>query len=167
MNFDVTFDMDGVLIDSTAALQAAYLSVGVEMPADALGKPWKQWLVGYCDGDYTWAATLHERKTAVYPEILRQYGRRLPGVDVLVRCDTQGLGVAVVTYAASDTALTVVRDFLKLGVPVIPTTNKRRTLEEFQVSVHVDDHLFEPPLCTRLIRYSGDETYDEIMGALV
>lgn len=62
----VVFDVDGVLVDSHDFTVECYKKAGVQMPANAFGKPWKAWLVDYFDGDYNQATNVHENKSLFY-----------------------------------------------------------------------------------------------------
>ena len=71
----LAFDLDETLLDSRKAVYEAYHHVGVEMPLDAWGKPWRNWLD---DED------AHDAKNYVYPEFLQKFGRPLPLRDLCV-----------------------------------------------------------------------------------
>ena len=61
----VVFDVDGVLVDTRELVVQAYRDVGVEMPENAWGLPWHEWLPALV-GDDGRAAELHREKTRRY-----------------------------------------------------------------------------------------------------
>jgi phosphoglycolate phosphatase-like HAD superfamily hydrolase len=61
----VIFDIDGVLVDSRAAVRAAYASAGIDMPEDAWDKPWQDWLTKMV-GSYDRAVMIHSAKNNSY-----------------------------------------------------------------------------------------------------
>jgi hypothetical protein len=71
------YDLDGVLIDSRAAVEGAYLEVGVIMPDGAWGKPWHEWLPQLL-GSHVEARIVHKRKTDIYPGMIQLLGHELP-----------------------------------------------------------------------------------------
>lgn len=81
----VVFDVDGVIVDSHAAVRAAYKLVGVEMPDDAWGKPWHVWLPQLVGSTFE-AEDLHGKKNYVYTAMLRDgQVRPLAGASVAHR----------------------------------------------------------------------------------
>jgi hypothetical protein len=76
----LVFDLDGTLVDTRAAVEAAYSAVGVRMPSNAWGKPWKEWLKD---------EELHRRKNAVYPIALALYAKRLPLMEHCLRANAR------------------------------------------------------------------------------
>lgn len=75
MSFAYVFDLDGTLVDSRDAVQAAYEEVGVQMPEHAWGLPWRMWLPELCGGSVPRAMEVHLLKNQVYlqhPERLRE-----------------------------------------------------------------------------------------------
>jgi FMN phosphatase YigB (HAD superfamily) len=68
------FDLDGTLLDNKQAVIEAYRVAGVEMPPDAWGRPWKEWLFN---------SNQHDLKNAAYPSMLEKYGRPLPALDIM------------------------------------------------------------------------------------
>lgn len=66
------FDLDGCLVDTHAAVLAAYRMAGVTMPPGAWGKPVGDWCT----------AAQHERKNRAYPAALSDYST--PGPAMLI-----------------------------------------------------------------------------------
>ena len=99
------FDLDGVLADTRATVRAAYREVGVEMPDDAWGRPWTEWLVDAVGGDVTKAESLHSQKTVEYRRLLRTDGVvELPAGTVARELGDRAV---VVTSSARSSALLI------------------------------------------------------------
>lgn len=99
------FDMDGVLIDTRKAVEAAYAKAGMIMPAHAWGKPWQEW----CPKE------VHSLKQVYYPICLSLYARELPAFRVL-----RDLGGSVLT-SASQYAAELVQEYLRYPFHLIGT----------------------------------------------
>lgn len=131
----VAFDLDGVLIDSRAAVKAAYLSAGVEQPDDAWGKPAESWLPDLTDEP----GAVHEAKQRAYPRALVNHARPLAGTEVARRLLKDRVKVTVVTHASWRSA-TAALAFLKLDVPLYSVVGlKGPTLWRLGPSCYVDD----------------------------
>lgn len=91
----IAIDLDGTMIDSTAALVAAYREAGVEYVPNV---PWREWCT----------PAQHDVKDLVYRGILRRLGRVLP----LGRLAEEGSWP--VLTGASDTSIATVREVLGL-----------------------------------------------------
>jgi FMN phosphatase YigB (HAD superfamily) len=62
-------DIDGVLVDSKVLVRESYKAVGIDMPIEAWGHPWKTWLPSAV-GSYEVAEELHRKKTDAYIDVL-------------------------------------------------------------------------------------------------
>ena len=67
-----SFDLDGTLLDTRAAVRVAYSAVGVAMPEDAWGQPWREWLIDVCSGNEVLAYQLHRAKNAAYLALIKK-----------------------------------------------------------------------------------------------
>lgn len=66
----IVFDVDGVIADSRRLVRECYDDAGVDMPDDAWGRPWHEWL----DDEH-----VHARKNQLYIEAVK--AGRLPILD--------------------------------------------------------------------------------------
>jgi phosphoglycolate phosphatase-like HAD superfamily hydrolase len=70
----VSFDVDGTLIDNQGLVREAYERAGVKLTdeqwAQSFGRTFTEWLVDYCDGDYTEAWSVHRRKNEEYAKLM-------------------------------------------------------------------------------------------------
>lgn len=98
----LVFDLDGTIIDTKQAVYAAYASVGVQMPEDAWGKPWYEWLD---DSD------AHRRKAEVYHEFIPGYSRPLPLLDIALEEQ-----VPIITGASSNAVASIKQHYGDLNV---------------------------------------------------
>lgn len=140
------FDLDGVIADTHDAVRAAYHEVGVDMPDDAWGKPWVDWLVDLVGGDRTKAESLHSMKTVEYRRMIRM-GRviELPAAAVVRELGGRAI---VVTSSARSTA-GILLDVLGIGKDRLHgaymTLERRADVLKYYVSanganlVYVDD----------------------------
>jgi beta-phosphoglucomutase-like phosphatase (HAD superfamily) len=117
MSWACAFDLDGVLVDTYEAVKRSYKRVGITMPRDAWGKPWRSWLPGMC-GDAVDALAVHDAKNKVYPEMLRTYGQALPLSDV-AQCLLNAGQTMVILTGASETAAYAALDMLGMHRPNI------------------------------------------------
>ncbi len=119
--------MDGTLVDTHLAVRKAYEAVGVEMPDDAWGRPWIEWLK---DGD------AHRQKNLIYPKMLRKYARSLPLLDYAVRHKSP-----VITGASATAAVAVMNQF-KIDVVLVGANAERKKnyLSHRPPGIYVDDH---------------------------
>lgn len=106
-------DIDGVLIDSRELVVESYRRIGVNMPLDAWGHPWKTWLPGAV-GSYDLAAKLHAKKTEEYVEVLKSGAVRknaLPFAQIAAALESTSTNtVYYVTGAAEPVALTILSE---------------------------------------------------------
>lgn len=79
------FDLDGTLVDTRRAVLDAYGRAGVNMPEDAWGLPWQDWLITP-EGRPDFAR--HALKNAAYPDCVARLARRLDLLEFAVsnRC---------------------------------------------------------------------------------
>ncbi len=96
----VAFDLDGVLIDSRRAVEAAYKVAGITMPKNAWGKSFREWF----DGSIGELERIHAAKQAAYPAMLKAYARSLAGSEVLRRVVWEGYTAVIVTAASPRSA---------------------------------------------------------------
>lgn len=106
-------DIDGVLIDSRELVRQSYRNVGVIMPDEAWGHPWRTWLpdaVGSLDK----AESLHARKTEAYIDVLASGAvveHALPFASIAVALQASpGVRVFYVTGAAEPVAKTILTE---------------------------------------------------------
>ncbi len=102
----LVFDLDGVIVNTRLAVEAAYHTAGIKMPPDAWGRPWREW----CDND------THRKKNLAYPTVLREHGHPGPLMWLIVKLR----GEALVLTGASPDAVNIIRrtfdiDFKVLG----------------------------------------------------
>lgn len=109
----VIFDLDGVLVNTHDLVVKAYRKVGVNMPPDAYGKPWTDWLVEYMRGDLNRAEITHNRKVYKYSQMLHQI-EELPCADLLRNLVASDVPVGVLTGSSRATAVVILH---KIGVP--------------------------------------------------
>ena len=133
----VTFDLDGVLIDSRRAVEAAYEYVGITLPPDAWGKPATEWLPQVAGGNW---CKVHEHKNAVYRDALRRHARPLVGASYFARLQLLDYDVGIVT-AASYAAATAALNFLGLSPLFIASApdGKAKVLNLLKPRFHIDD----------------------------
>ena len=98
------FDLDGTLVDTRQAVVEAYRAIGVEMPEDAWGKPYREWLP-----QPKWQ--LHEQKAVVYPTTLARFGKKLGLYDFV-----KAKGYPVLTGASYSATLTIQREWGVLNI---------------------------------------------------
>lgn len=175
------FDFDGVLVDSKENVFEAYRRVGVQMPEDAWGKAWWEWLPQMVGSDET-AMQLHNAKILAYGNLPFTL---LPAAKTFWRIVKAGLDAYLLTGASYD----VVKRFLvqqeipaTVGNLTIMTSasveTKRRTIELLSPSmydeiVYVDDdkvagdNIVSANSIARLVHYtrqSDSELVDLIWG---
>lgn len=63
------FDLDGTLFNTKALVKRCYEEFGIEMPADAFGKTWREWLIPLCGGDELKAQWVHDEKNTLYAKL--------------------------------------------------------------------------------------------------
>lgn len=135
----VTFDLDGVLIDSREANIAAYAVAGVRMPEWAWGRPARYWLPGIVG--HGWER-VHVEKQRHYPACLRLYGRTLIGAVVARRLAQNGVRTLVVTnasFAGLKAAFDALGDRTWHDFSGGICGDKIGTLETIRPRCHVDD----------------------------
>jgi phosphoglycolate phosphatase-like HAD superfamily hydrolase len=106
-------DIDGVLIDSRELVRESYKHVGVDMPNEAWGHPWKTWLPDAV-GSHELATELHERKTSEYVQVLKSGAvqrNALPFARVMSLLERQDdTSVFYVTGATREVAETILSE---------------------------------------------------------
>jgi beta-phosphoglucomutase-like phosphatase (HAD superfamily) len=108
------FDLDGVLIDSRQAVEAAYRDAGVEMPSAAWGLPWQSWLIDLCGSDEK-AREVHALKNELYPQKLLEHAQRLPAADIVSALWFMDPHQVRIITGASDRATLAVLEVLNLN----------------------------------------------------
>lgn len=97
----VIFDLDGCLIDSKKAVCEAYKHVGIEMPEDAWGKPWREWLPKE-SGSFTKAMNDHLGKNLAYRDMILLYAKALPPTGFAKWLLDEGVRVSICSGASRD-----------------------------------------------------------------
>lgn len=142
-------DIDGVLIDSRELVKESYRSVGIEMPIEAWGHPWKQWLPAFV-GSYEDAEKLHTKKTEMYVDVLKSGAVRdsaLPFAMIARALERDPVSqVYYVTGAAEKTAITILSELglnpKNLIASSIATTPRADILKKLSpYGVYVDDRI--------------------------
>lgn len=133
-------DIDGVLIDSRELVRESYWRVGISMPLEAWGHPWKTWLPAAV-GSYDLAAKLHARKTEEYVDVLKSGAVRknaLPFARIVSALEsTSSNSVYYVTGAADEVAKTILTE-LDLNVDALLGSGVS-TDERFGIMRSIDD----------------------------
>lgn len=153
---NITWDLDGVLINSRRAVEEAYRAAGIEMPPDAWGKSAGEWM-NMKHADYEF---IHRQKQEAYPEMLRRFATPLAGARVLrEEWQVNGVRNVIVTSASLRSAEDAVV-FLGLQEYVdrivsTPRTMKKDWIQTAGPVCHVDDQ--DVPGCAvPVIRYTND-----------
>ena len=109
------FDVDGVIADTHALVRLAYRRAGVEMPIEAWGRPWREWLIELC-GDADKAHHIHSRKTRFYTGMLQEgLATPLPACNVVRRLVAMRHDVHLITSASPAAATALL---LAVGLPL-------------------------------------------------
>lgn len=117
----VSFDVDGTLIDNRQLVREAYELAGVKLSdadwARCFGKTFGEWLVEWCDGDYTRAWEVHRAKNQYYHELIDRLATKdnhiLPPTLLAHELLSQQREIYIVTGASNVAAVTVLQ-FLTL-----------------------------------------------------
>lgn len=138
----IAFDVDGVIIDSRELVTSCYAQVGVDIPDDAWGRPWHEWLD---DGE------LHARKTQLYVEAIEDgLATWLDGRDIVAYYLRKGSPVCFVT-GASFRAFEIIWRMSGLRSVAMSASNPVRwqvactmqdkvdTLKQWGANVYMDD----------------------------
>lgn len=142
-------DIDGVLIDSKELVQQAYRDVGIEMPFEAWGHPWGQWLPAFVES-YDDAKVIHEKKTKAYVNLLKGgavAANALPFSQIVRALERDTMSdVYYVTGAAQDAALTILDELGlntgKLVASSIGTNPRGAVLKSLSpYGIYVDDRI--------------------------
>ena len=143
----ISFDLDGVLLNSRPLVRRAYRRAGLEMPDDewnrVWGLSWTEWLPQLMGGVFE-ARRLHEAKNRAYAHILREETIRFTtAVHYFRELQQDGLTPYVVT-CASEVAATLVLQRLDLtpmqvsaGLSVAEKISKINAHN----LIHIDDDL--------------------------
>tara|TARA_R110000824_G_scaffold58288_1_gene157709 strand:- start:3433 stop:3933 length:501 start_codon:yes stop_codon:yes gene_type:complete len=115
------FDLDGTLVNTRLAVKEAYRQVGIEMPDDAWGKPWTEWLNN---------KFAHDAKAKIYPDVLKEFAEPLP----LYRY-VQQTQAPVITGASRDAVRAINDMFGSLNV-IITCATRQRKVEIIQQYIH-------------------------------
>lgn len=155
MLFAVTFDLDGVLADTRAAVRAAYDAVGIVMPYEAWGRPAHEWV----------DEKSHAAKQAIYPAMLVKLAERLPGAEVMQRLQREGRSVAVVTNASFLSATAVLEQF-ELAPDALMCGQKELTLATLAPACHVDDNNLDYKRAIVSVKEGVESMYERIRKML-
>lgn len=136
----VVFDIDGVIVDTRRAVEAAYLRAGAQVPDGAWGQPWQMWLPDLVGEDE--AIAVHARKNLHYTHYIEQNGLpKLAGWDVVERLTDDD--VFFCTGASYDAAAAIIQECGYLSAQIIGTScdsaSKARALRRINADVYVDD----------------------------
>lgn len=143
----ISFDLDGVLIESKPLVRLAYLRTGVvlddESWASVWGLSWTEWLPKLVGGAFE-ARQLHEAKNRAYARILREAD--LPTTTALEyfrELCAEGLAPYIVT-CASEVAATLVTT--RLGIQPMQlhagvSVNEKIVTVNTHNLIHIDDDL--------------------------
>lgn len=143
------FDLDGTLVDTRLAVLDAYGRAGVNMPEDAWGLPWQDWLITP-EGRPDFAK--HALKNAAYPDCVARLARRLdllefavsnrcpiltgasrPAVETIEACFGVTLNVRGYSMTVTD------KVFWLRGVTAV---GKKTLEDEGPTNVYVDDDTY-------------------------
>lgn len=128
MNF--VFDLDGTLIDTKEATYQAYKHVGINMPDEAWGLPWYEWLD---------SADIHDEKTKIYPEMLKRHAKILPTLNSALEVDG-----FLLTSASISSVMTIFRTF-NFILPILGTSCnndlKINRLNKLKPGLCIDDNV--------------------------
>lgn len=122
------FDLDGTLVDTRKAVEEAYHLAGVHMPPEMWGRPWQQWLNN---------ARVHSLKNKLYHQTLRQYGVKLPLLEVALQLDAP-----VLTGASSAAVRTIMQRWASgLNIALVEATPLMKAvwLNQHEPGTYVDD----------------------------
>jgi haloacid dehalogenase-like hydrolase len=162
----VTFDVDGVLFDTKTSVYESYLQAGVEMPESAWGKRWQDWLPELCKKP----EEVHDKKNLIYPTILKELGRPLPGAYCLDFLKRMEINVCVVTSASREAAK-LITNLIDVQVPIFASClSKKSTLKLIApTGVHIDDFQVIVPDEWLLIHYTtqtSEELEDQVLNEI-
>lgn len=142
-------DIDGVIVDSKVLVRESYKAVGIDMPIEAWGHPWKTWLPAAV-GSYELAEQLHKKKTDAYVDVLLSGAAResaLPFTQIVRALERdRGTKVFYVTGAAHKAAVAILNE---LGLRVenllassVTTAEREQLLKSIaDTGVYVDDRI--------------------------
>jgi len=160
--YEISFDLDGVLAHTRAAVWKAYQIAGVDMPPAAWGEPMENWLPKIVGKR---AAEIHAKKQEVYKDCL-EHAHVLAGYGVAQRLLDEGHVVFVTTHASQKSAEDVVQ-WLGLDVPVFSVTEKAKFLRGANADVHIDDNPFSSSFVPIVEFINHEDTlYRKIMEVL-
>ena len=128
---NLVFDLDGTLVDTKKAVFEAYRYVGVNMPEDAWGKNWREWLTGPD------AEKLHKAKNTIYLKTVGLYAQPLELLPFVEKA-----GYPVITGASMIAAETIAIKFapkLRIALREATLDMKAKWLNDRRPGVYVDD----------------------------
>lgn len=105
------FDLDGTLFDTREIVKRCY-GEWVDMPPDAFGKSWREWLVPLCNGDLERAAWIHNEKNKVYASVLaigRPKAMKL--LSLYLTLEKSDQDVWIITGASADAVAALMRPY--------------------------------------------------------
>lgn len=172
------FDVDGTLVDTKDLVFRCYASAGVEMPDDAWGKPWNDWLIDYFDGDEAKARKAHKTKQATYLSTLDYTDLdALPPTNVAMTLHLAELAtVGFLTGAMRAPALKILAGLgfdlanhaFGCGMNVHQKVSTLRLFAQRYRVMYVDD---DPDVCTLMretipevhVLHYSTQTFDQLM----
>lgn len=120
----VSFDLDGTLVNTRSLNREAYRRAGVEIPDEAWGLSWREWLPDVIGGDLSDAVAVHQCKQDYYLELIDAVPAddvALPPARLALEIQRTGQDdvVMLCLTAASLLAARALLNRLRLFVPVI------------------------------------------------
>jgi phosphoglycolate phosphatase-like HAD superfamily hydrolase len=162
----VSFDLDGVIVDSRVAIAEAYATAGVTVPDDWWGRSWRSWLPEAAAAAGLDVTEVRRRKFEAYNRFVGEgLVEPIAGYSVARRLIDEGEEVFVVTLA-SQWSVDAILGHLDLDVPRFATTDKQSTLRRLGARVHVDDFpLVVPGVVVVPFVDDEDDLYEAVKGA--
>lgn len=155
------FDIDGTLVNSRRAVYWAYSQAGIEMPEEAWGRPWHDWLIDCCGGDESRALDIHRLKNKHYLEGLDRFADPTPLAAMARQMVDSNYPVYVIT-GGSQEAASIVLKLLGIDLSVLYDTGlsyatKAQALEalwlnSFPRGVYFDDFEVKVPTGWTFVR---------------
>jgi FMN phosphatase YigB (HAD superfamily) len=143
------FDIDGVLINSKELVRESYKAIGINMPLEAWGHPWRTWLPAVV-GSLELAEKLHREKTDQYIDVLlsgKVSSHALPCAEIARALERDpAVDVYYVTGAANSAAIVILQELglnsKKLIASSATTADREQLLKDTALSgVYVDDRI--------------------------
>lgn len=156
----ISFDLDGVLLDSEPLVRRAYARAGITLNDDAWryawGKSWAEWLPPLVGGCFE-ARTIHEAKNRAYARIIRDATIEATTAHTLA-AELQKEDGFVVTTCASVFAANIVLERLGLNPLLVEaglSLSEKIALISDRNLIHIDDDLVVVQSIRDGIHYTG------------